>query len=244
LSDGLASFGGLDLNDTRRAAAGLWRDGVRDAPDGWAVSEVDPGVLLPLFGLAVRDGLRLVGLTYRWDRDGEGRVVALPDAQAGELVERGLPAELAEMDEPDLQRLGDTLALGDALEGDGSPLSHLMASLAVRELEAFGQRGHGRGWLDELVVESEDGGRPLLPPGGAMPDPPPWPAWEAEPDAEGPWDPVVAVDDESVAVRFHTVLGRGGWALVRYVDRFSRPGSYAFESATAVVAEGGSGFVP
>jgi hypothetical protein len=92
LSDGLASFGGLDLNDTRRAAAGLWRDGVRDAPDGWAVSEVDPGVLLPLFGLAVRDGLRLVGLTYRWDRDGEGRVVALPDAQAGELVERGLPA--------------------------------------------------------------------------------------------------------------------------------------------------------
>jgi hypothetical protein len=54
----------------------------------------------------------------------------------------------------------------------------------------------------------------------------------------------VAIDDDSVAVRFHTVLGRGGWAPVRYVDRFARPGSYAFESATAVVAEGGSGFVP
>ena len=77
-----------------------------------------------------------------------------------------------------------------------------------------------------------------------MPDPPPWPAWEAEPGADGPWEPVVAIDDDSVAVRFHTVLGRGGWALVRYVDRFARPGSYAFESVTAVVAEGGNGFVP
>jgi hypothetical protein len=54
----------------------------------------------------------------------------------------------------------------------------------------------------------------------------------------------VAVDDDSVAVRFHTVLGRGGWALVRYVDRFVRAGSYAFESAAVVVAEGGRGFVP
>jgi hypothetical protein len=244
LSDALESFGGLDLNDTRRAAAGLWREGVRDAPDGWAVSRVDPGVVVPLFGLAVRDGLRLVGLTYRWDRDGEGRVLALPRAQGDELSERGLPDEVAEMDEPDLERLGDLVALGDALEGDGSPLSHLMASLCVRELEAFGQRGHGRGWLDELVVESEDSGRPLLPPGGTAPDPPPWPEWEIDPAAGGPWEPLVAVDDETVVVRFHTVLGRGGWSLVRYVDRFGRPDSYAFESDTVVVADGGGGFVP
>jgi hypothetical protein len=239
LTEILEAFAGLDLNDTRRRVEEQWRVQVADAPNGWSVAAADPAGVATAFGLEVRPGLRLVSVVYRWERDGEGFVVALPEDGAAQLLEEGLPDELAETDELGPEEFPSATPLGEALDGDGSPLSHVMASIATREMLALGQRGHGIGWPDELLVQ-DGADEPVLPPGD--PSPPAWVEWTRVAGAGGPWFPAV-VRDDAVVVQFHTVSGRGGWRMLRWVDRYEDESSYAFTTESSEVAEAPGGWL-
>ena len=121
------------LAQRRRAARRAWHDAAQGLSDGWSILAADLTPILSAFEVELRPGLELVAIVYSWDRDGEGRTLALRVDDAERLRESGLPDDFEDADEPDFDLVGDAIDLGDALEGDAS---HLLAAIAVRELRA------------------------------------------------------------------------------------------------------------
>ena len=175
LSDALENFGGLDLNDTRRAAEGCGAKAVRALARGLAVSRVDPGVV----GSAVRGWRCATGAARRADlslgpRRRRSRAGAA--ATTGRRAVRARAAgEVAGRTAGPRAARRACRGSAHALEGDGSPLEPSHGVAVHSRSWMLGQRGHGRTWLDELVVESRTRAARCCP-GGTTPGPPPWPA--------------------------------------------------------------------
>jgi hypothetical protein len=130
----------------------------------------------------------------------------------------------------------------DAIDGDGTPMAYMSASLLARELAEFGALWHGCGWSVHRIL----GSNPLTEPPAAsdLTDGPSdianW-TWKAETPRE--WQPVVEVDGDSVHVTFHTFSGLGEEAILRHVDVFT-PGRYSFRQEEPVaIATGPVGYV-
>ena len=109
----------------------------------------------------------------------------------------------------------------DSVEGDGSPLSFLQASLLARESEL---RGDPQWYLHGLVLS------PPGPPSGGVPD------WKWLADQPSRWEPAVERRaDGSVVVTFHTVVTTFEDRLFRHQDVFAGPG-YRFTPNDELIA--------
>ena len=141
---------------TERTSAGeiaAWREAAArtqrrrplpDLPNGWSVSDGTPGDLVAAFDrLRLRAGLELRAYRMQWGRDGESRVFALPAGVA-------LPAPAGDEPAPPPDALEDPM---DAIDGDGSALAYLQASILARELDDFEAFGHGERWAHRTVID-------------------------------------------------------------------------------------------
>ena len=115
-----------------------------DLPQGWSISPVSPQRVLEVFGtLRIKPQFALQAYCYRSGHDGNGVVYAMP-AQTPPLP----PAQCQDVgDYFFMPRPPEALEhVMDAIEGDGSPLSYMSASLLYRELCEFGALWHGVTW--------------------------------------------------------------------------------------------------
>ncbi|GAB4145268.1 MAG: hypothetical protein Fur0046_22870 [Cyanobacteria bacterium J069] len=119
----------------------------------WFISTVNPAApLIKMPGLWLKPGLRLVSYLYRSEAGGVGVVWAVPEdfsttAQLEKaLQEKGnmarLPRPEGALDHP-----------MEAIEGDRSPASFVLASILRRELQELGTLGDRRNWAHHHLIE-------------------------------------------------------------------------------------------
>jgi hypothetical protein len=120
----------------------------------WSVSTVNPAAaLLGLPGLHLRSGFRLVSYLYRFESKGVGVVWALPEELSTTAqLEKALPysGSISQVPKPD----GALPHFMDAIEGDRSPASFLIASILRRELEEFGALGDRCDWTHHRLIDT------------------------------------------------------------------------------------------
>ena len=225
-----------DLQRLRKEAATLAQP-PNDGPEGWSKSNVDPMKVLAVFKpLRIKDGYIVRAYQFRDGMgNGNGVVWAMPvDADFPEADEcpRVEGAFLEPPRPPDA--LDDFMK---AIDGDGSPLSYLCASLLARELAEFGAMWHGCGWSEHKILEenpfkAEEGDSPTF-------DPAAWKWNEPEPKE---WKPQVTEEKNKVTVTFFTYSGLMPEGIRRYTDTF-RKGSYRFKAVAHEIATGPGGYV-
>jgi hypothetical protein len=210
----------------RAARAGRIAD---TGPEGWAKSEVDPGEIVRVFKrLRVRPGFRLRAYQFRAGENGNGIVYALPDGYFPD------PADCRSRRRTALGGPAPKKALPffmDAIEGDGSPLSYVSASLLLRELCEFGALWHGTSWSDQTLLGAD-------PRGEIISDTEEW-FWHRENIA---WRPSVACSKASMVASFYTFTGLEQKRVICHEDTY-QPGSYSPECRSEVVASGPMGYI-
>jgi hypothetical protein len=120
----------------------------------WSVSTVNPAAaLLRLPGLHLRPGFRLISYLYRFESKGVGVVWALPEELSTTAqLEKALPysGSISQVPKPN----GVLPHFMDAIEGDRSPASFMIASILRRELEEFGALGDRCDWTHYRLIDT------------------------------------------------------------------------------------------
>jgi len=178
----------------------------RATPDGWTKSRVDPAKLVGVFpDLRVRKGYVLRAYQFKEEANSNGFVWGLPDE--AEFPE---PADCPKLESHFLHPPKPLDALDDvmeAIDGDGSAVSYLHASLLRRALRDFGGGWHGISWGTHSVLDGtpwrqerddEEEDSPMTRP---MSQPREWKWIAAQPKS---WSPQVQWDAKRVVVSFHT----------------------------------------
>lgn len=141
---GVFTFGGLSVEE-RSPISGY---------DAWFISLINPGAaLLKLPGLRLKADCRLVSYLYRSTEDGVGVIFAVPErssttAHLEEALHRS--AGLNQPPKPQ-DALAHTM---DAIEGDRSPVSFMVASLLHREFQEFGALGNHCRWKHHHLIDT------------------------------------------------------------------------------------------
>ncbi|MBF2002359.1 MAG: hypothetical protein IGS38_16755 [Synechococcales cyanobacterium M58_A2018_015] len=190
----------------------------------WSVSRVNPAAaLLKLPGLRLKPGLRLISYLYRNPQHSSGRVFALPEIYSTTaLLEKAL-ATSGDMTQPPRPEAALPHFM-DAIEGDRSPVSFLVASLLQRELQEFGADGQHCQWSHHQLLD-------------AVPTVARW-QWQIELPKD--FSPKVKVlTDGQAAVEFFTYRIRGGLGLYRHIDQYAA-NHYTPRSLDKLIAVGGS----
>ncbi|MBD2091469.1 hypothetical protein H6F67_16620 [Microcoleus sp. FACHB-1515] len=119
---------------------------------GWQLSAIDPGaVLSKLPGLQLQPHYRLVGYLWRDDRGSRGKVWAVPIDRATTIeLERAIVRSDAAAPPCPPAALPDWM---QAIEGDRSPGSFLIASLLRRELQEWGASGTYQDWSYHRLID-------------------------------------------------------------------------------------------
>jgi hypothetical protein len=142
---GVFTFGGLSADE-------ITSPNLRETQ--WFVSTVNPAAaLLKMPGLQVKPGWRLTGYLYRMDKDGVGLIFAVPEALSTTAqLEKALAASgnIFQPPKPD----GALSHMMDAIEGDRSPLSFMIASILRREFQEFGALAQRRNWSYHRLIET------------------------------------------------------------------------------------------
>ena len=236
-----SQFSSQEIQALRERASEAWIEQVpEDTAEGWSKSPVDlSGVVAVFPGLCIKPGFVLRAYQYLERRDGNGVVWAMP-----EDLPFPEPEECPTTDPPRPSGALDDVM--EAIEGDGSPLSYLYASVLWRELMEFGAVGHGVYWDTFDILGHDPWADPHRPrPASTSPTegptgtPDEWEWLEPKPLE---WSPTVSMDGDEVSVVFHTFSGLGSQRIVRHVDRY-KLGSYCFRTDEQVVASGPGGYV-
>jgi hypothetical protein len=206
-----------------------------DGPEGWHKSPVDPCAVLAAFpSLRIRSGYTLRAYAFREGGNGNAFVYTMPtDAPLPE------PDDCPRNGEHFLDPPVPPSALGnvmEAIDGDGTPLSYLSASIFAREIREFGARWHGCDWSTHTIL----GANPFTGPAAGMmtTDAGQWEWIEPAPES---WLTTV-VPAHPVEVRFYTHSAHEMERIVRHVDCFEE-GSCVFETRASDIARGPGGFV-
>ncbi len=119
----------------------------------WFVSASNPGAaLLKLPGLRLAADTRLISYLYRLQDSGIGATWAVPeDCSTTAHLEKALEASDRTRAPQPLGALGDLM---DAVEGDRSPASFVVASILRRELREFGALGKACNWSYHHIVST------------------------------------------------------------------------------------------
>lgn len=120
----------------------------------WFISTVNPAAaLLKLPGLQINPGYRLVSYLYRASNNGVGLVFALPENLSTTAhLEKALAGSgtIAQPPQPE----GALTHFMDAITGDQSPVSFLVASILRRELQEFGAAGRHCSWNHHRLIDA------------------------------------------------------------------------------------------
>lgn len=121
----------------------------------WFVSAANPGAaLIKLPGLSLKPDIRLVGYLHRTSNYGKGVVWAVPEAASTTAqLERALEDNPTDEQTPPHPQ-GALANFMQAIEGDRTPSSYLMASILRRELLEFGALGQSCNWSHHRLIAS------------------------------------------------------------------------------------------
>jgi len=209
-----------------------------DLPQGWSISPVSPMRVLGAFDtLRIRPDHALHAYCFRSGHDGNGVVYATPahspfppPEQCQTLVDFfNVPRPPSALDH-----------VMDAIEGDGSPLSYLSASLLYRELCEFAALWHGVSWgacqlLGKPPAQSRDNRGRRKTADNLQSNQWTWRHRDRE-----DWPPRVTHTEHGVEVRLHIFNPVGIERIYRVTDVF-QPGRYTFTTHTLELAEGAMG---
>ncbi len=173
----------------------------------WVVSPINPGdVLLKLPGLSVKPYIRLVGFFYPLAEQTAGIIWAVPENYSGTAYLEDtlmLGGDLQHPPHPP-EALSDFM---DAIEGDRSPASFLIASILRREFLDFGSRSHLNSWMHHRLIDSVP--KALKP------------YWnDAQPKNLVP--KVNLLEDGRAAVEFFTCRVKPPISICRHIDQYPR----------------------
>lgn len=186
----------------------------------WFISAANPGTaLMKLPGLGLKPGLRLVSYLYRLGEDGTGITWAVPE-------QFSTTADL----EKALTRAGDRnippqpeaalLNLMDAIDGDQSPMSFVIASLLCRELLELGKVGRSVSWSHHRLINAL----------------PPHASWQWRTEVPKDFSPKIrVVPDGRVAIEFFTCRTVAPIAIFQHVDQY-QAGQYHSKSVDRAIA--------
>ncbi len=199
-------------------------------PQGWSKSPVDPMEVLAVFKpLRIREGYTLCAYQFYDGGNGNGFVWAVPtdiELPSPEECTAAQTAGLFAAPKP-AGALDDVM---EAIEGNGTPLSFLCASIFAREMAEFGAIWHGCNWSTHKVLDKDKVGSTQAP------------YWEWQEPFPEEWKPAVTESEHEVQVEFITQSALGQETIYRFVDTY-RPPSYTFTSKESPIAYGQAGFV-
>ena len=119
----------------------------------WVVSTVNPGAaLVKLPGLSLKPGVRMVGYVYRAKEDGVGVVWAVPEQLSTTVLLEKAIASTQPSHQPQPEGALDHFM--EAVTGDRSAVSFMVASLLRRELEEFGAVGQRCTWSQHTLIDA------------------------------------------------------------------------------------------
>lgn len=119
----------------------------------WFVSTVNPGTsLLKLPGLRLKPEMRLVSYLYRSDEDGAGLIFAVPElfSTTAHLEKALQSSDFSQPPRPE----GALPHFMEAVEGDRSAISFVVASLLRREFQEFGATGKRCNWSHHRLIDA------------------------------------------------------------------------------------------
>ncbi|MFM7424872.1 MAG: hypothetical protein ACKO7W_07775 [Elainella sp.] len=172
----------------------------------WTVSTVNPGAaLLKLPGISLKPTWRLVSYLYQDGGSTAGLVFAVPEEFATTArLEKACSASSGLKQPPQPERaLSDFM---EAIEGDRSAVSFLVASLLCRELREFGAAGHYRNWTHHRLVD-------------AVPAQVKW-QWQTEQPKDLSPKVKLAPDGQAI-VEFFSCRVSAGVGLYRHIDQYA-----------------------
>jgi hypothetical protein len=171
----------------------------------WFISSTNPGTaLLKLRGLKLKPDLRMVSYLHRMGADGVGVTWAVP-----EMLSATAQLEKALTDSGDrTQPPHPSGALADVMEavdGDYSPGSFMVASILQRELKEFGAMGKFCNWKHHRLIETL----------------PAQVSWEWKIEAPKDLSPKLKVfPDSKVAIEFFTCRVVAPIAIYQHIDQY------------------------
>ncbi len=171
----------------------------------WFISAANPGTaLMKLPGLKLKPNFRFVSYLYRVGDDGTGATWALPEqfSTTSQLEKALLIADGRDTPPKPEGALDDFM---NAIDGDYSPMSFVIASLLRRELLEFGKVGRIATWSHHRLIDSL----------------PPLPHWQWRTEFPKDFSPKVRVfPDQRVAVEFFTTRTVAPIAVFQHVDHY------------------------
>ena len=231
------TFSATEINALRQKAQEI-ANVPEQTPDGWSKSLVDPMEVMALFKpLHIKNGYRLRAYQFLEDMNGNGVVWALPvDApfpEPGELLEAN--ASLFRAPKPG-KALDNVM---EAVEGDRSARSFLLASILKRELDEFGAQWHGCSWTTHQILDADPWQGPAPTDEDNPLEHPSWPAsqWKWKTGKPRDWRPTVTSTGGVSRVKFYTFCPIGKEGIYEHVDEY-RPGEYRFTTERKKIAEG------
>jgi hypothetical protein len=228
------------VEDLRTRARAVSR-ALPDLPNGWSKSPFDPVQILNVFtSLRLKTGLALHAYLFTSGGDGYGVVWALPMGKEPPDPDRR-PKFLRRFLGPfkPFSALRDFMG---AVEGDGTPLSYLSASIAARELAEFGARWHLQTWNTMIILDRDPWIEPPHPDDFLdFRQSRSWKLHISKPEPDD-WKPRVELGQDSATVTFMTYSGHIEHKITRHTDRFST-GTYVFKTETSTLATGSRGYI-
>jgi hypothetical protein len=172
----------------------------------WFISATNPGaVLLKLPSLTLKPDVRLVGYLHRQLDGGTGVICALPESQSTTAqLEKALAGCNDRAHPPHPESAFTNLM--EAVDGDRSAASFIIASLLQRELTEFGRLGQDSHWSHHRLI-------------GAIPPKVQW-QWKVEtPKDLSP--KVLLFADGRAAIEFFSCRVVPPIALFQHLDQYS-----------------------
>lgn len=190
---GVFAFGGLSPEEIAAPRSRAY----------WSISTVNPSAaLLKLPGLQLKPTWRLVSYLYRDGESGAGLILALPAALATTAhLQKSLDGSLKQPPTP-TGALADVM---EAIDGNRSAVSFLMASIFNRELREFGASGNFRNWTHHRLID-------------AIPTQVKW-QWQTEQPKDLAPKAKVMPNGQAI-VEFFTCRVSSGVAIYRHVDQY------------------------
>lgn len=188
----------------------------------WFISVTNPGAaLLKLPGLKLSPGWRIVSYLYRTPTDGIGIVWALPEAYSttSQLEQALVESRGRECPPRPSAAVSDVM---EAVVGDRSPASFMIASILRRELQELGALGRSCSWSHHRLISA----------------PPPQVKWQWRLHPPQDLSPKIRIfPDGKAAIEFFTCRVVAPITLFQHLDRYPlesyRPTTFEREIAIA-----------